>query len=77
MSQSLTERYDDRISGVPSCHDRLVITGTLPAVCYAAGMTGYPNAKEKINRGRLWFHTRGRTYAYRAACIQRAAERSN
>ena len=28
-----------------SCYDRLVITGTLPAVCYAAGMTGYLNAK--------------------------------
>src|SRR5271165_1624903 len=44
MSQSLTERYDDRIAGVLSCYDRLVITGTLPAVCYAAGMTGYLNA---------------------------------
>ena len=41
MSQSLMERYDDRIAGVVSCYDRLVITGTLPVVCYAAGMTGY------------------------------------
>jgi hypothetical protein len=32
MSQSLTERYDDRIAGVLSCYDRLVITGTLPVV---------------------------------------------
>jgi hypothetical protein len=45
MSQSLTERYDDRIAGILSCYDRLVITGTLPVVCYAAGMTGYLNAK--------------------------------
>src|SRR5277367_630093 len=45
MSQLLTERYDDRIAGVLSCYDRLVITGTLPVVCYAAGMTGYLNAK--------------------------------
>ena len=45
MSQSLTERYDDRIAGVLSCYDRLVITGTLPVVCYATGMTGYLNAK--------------------------------
>ena len=45
MSQSLTERYDDRIAWVLSCYDRLVITGTLPTVCYAAGMTGYLNAK--------------------------------
>src|SRR5271166_3644974 len=44
MSQSLTERYDDRIAGMLSCYDRLVITGTLPVVCYAAGMTGYLNA---------------------------------
>jgi hypothetical protein len=29
MSQSLAERYDDRIAGVLSCYDRLVITGTL------------------------------------------------
>jgi hypothetical protein len=45
MSQSLTERYDERIAGVLSCYDRVVITGTLPVVCYAAGMTGYLNAK--------------------------------
>jgi hypothetical protein len=29
MSQSLMERYDDRIAGVLSCYDRLVITGPL------------------------------------------------
>ena len=45
MSQSLTERYDDRIAGVLSCYDRVVITGTLPVVCYAEGMTGFLNAK--------------------------------
>jgi hypothetical protein len=44
MSQPLMERYDDRIAGVLSCYDRVVITGTLPVVCYAAGMTGYLNA---------------------------------
>ena len=41
MSQSLTERYDNRIAGVLSCYDRIVITGTLPGVCYAEGMTRY------------------------------------
>jgi len=41
MSQSLTERYDDRIGGVLSCYDRVVITGTLPGICYAEGMTRY------------------------------------
>jgi len=45
MSQSLMDRYDDRIAGVLSCYDRVVITGTLPGACYAAGMTRYLNAK--------------------------------
>jgi hypothetical protein len=44
MSQSLTERYDNRIAGVLSCYDRIVITGTLPGVCYAEGMTRYLHA---------------------------------
>ena len=37
MTQALTERYAERIGGVLSCYDRLVITGTLPTVCYAKG----------------------------------------
>jgi hypothetical protein len=41
MSQSLTERYDDRIAGVLSCYDRVVITGTVPVICYAEGMTRF------------------------------------
>jgi len=41
MSRSLTERYDDRIAGVLSCYDRVVITGTLPTICYAEGMTRF------------------------------------
>src|SRR5947209_3350829 len=41
MTQSLTERYDERISGVLSCYDRVVITGTLPVICYAEGMTRF------------------------------------
>jgi len=45
MSQSLTDRYSDRIAGVLSCYDRVVITGTLPGVCYAGGMTRYLNAR--------------------------------
>ncbi len=32
MSQSLTERYGDRIAGVLSCYDRIVITGTVPVI---------------------------------------------
>ena len=38
---SLTERYDERIAGVLSCYDRVLVTGTLPGVCYAAGMTRF------------------------------------
>ena len=44
MTQSLTERYDDRIAGVLSCYDRIVVSGTLPGVCYADGMTRYLHA---------------------------------
>jgi hypothetical protein len=35
MGSPLVERYDDRIAGVLSCYDRVVVTGTLPTVCYA------------------------------------------
>ena len=44
MSSALLERYDDRIAGVLSCYDRVVITGTLPGVCYAEGMTRFLHA---------------------------------
>jgi hypothetical protein len=45
MAQSLTERYDDRIAGVLSCYDRVVITGTVPVICYAEGMTRFLYAR--------------------------------
>ena len=45
MSQSLVERYDDRIAGVLSCYDRVVITRTLPGICYAQRMTRFLNAQ--------------------------------
>src|SRR3974377_363569 len=45
MTQAVTERYAERIAGVLSCYDRLVITGTLPTVCYADGMTRYLNTR--------------------------------
>jgi hypothetical protein len=41
MTSSLTERYADRIAGVLSCYDRVLVTGTLPGVCYADGMTRF------------------------------------
>jgi hypothetical protein len=45
MAQMLTERYRERLYGVLSCFDRIVITGTLPGICYAAGMTSFLYAK--------------------------------
>lgn len=45
MALSLTERYRDRLAGVLSCYDRIVITGTLPGVCYAGGMTSFLYAR--------------------------------
>ena len=44
MTQSLTERYGERIAGVLSCYDRVVITGTVPVICYAEGMTRFLHA---------------------------------
>ena len=41
MREGLVERYDKRIAGVLSCYDRIVITGTLPGVCHAKGMTSF------------------------------------
>lgn len=41
MAQHLLERYGDRLHGVLSCYDRIVVTGTLPEACYAAGMTSF------------------------------------
>ena len=35
----ITERYADQIAGVLSCFDRVIVTGTLPTLCYADGMT--------------------------------------
>jgi hypothetical protein len=45
MTQMLTDRYHERLAGTLSCYDRIVITGTLPGACYAAGMTSFLNAK--------------------------------
>jgi len=41
MREGLVERYDKRIAGVLSCYDRIVITGTMPGVCHAKGMTSF------------------------------------
>lgn len=44
MNAPILERYSDRIAGVLTCYDRIVITGTLPGVCHSEGMTSYLNA---------------------------------
>src|SRR5271157_697237 len=41
MPEGLVERYDERIAGVLSCYDRIVITGTVPGICHAKGMTSF------------------------------------
>ena len=37
----LTTTYQNRIGGVLSCFDRIILTGTLPQICYSQGMTSY------------------------------------
>jgi hypothetical protein len=46
MGQSLMQRYQAQIAGSLSCYDRIVITGTLPQVCYPDGMTHYLHTHE-------------------------------
>ena len=46
MRQPLTERYRERLAGVLSCYDRIIVTGTLPGACYAKGMTGFLSARQ-------------------------------
>ncbi len=40
-TELLTERYADQLDGVLMCYDRLILTGNLYPLCYAAGMSGY------------------------------------
>lgn len=42
----LTTTYRDKIKGTLSCLDRVLITGTLPKICYAQGMTSYLYSKK-------------------------------
>ncbi len=41
----LTERYASKIRGILSCFDRVVITGTLPDICYADAMSSHLRSK--------------------------------
>ena len=42
----LTERYADKIQGVLSCLDRVVMTGTIPEISHAEAMTSYLYSKK-------------------------------
>jgi hypothetical protein len=35
------ERHQDKISGVLTCFDRVIITGTLPDISHSGAMAGY------------------------------------
>jgi len=35
------KRHADKIAGVLSCYDRIIITGTIPRICYDKGITSY------------------------------------
>jgi len=45
MDRPLTERYSEKIVGVISCFDRIVITGTLPEICHAQAMESLLRSK--------------------------------
>ena len=46
MRHLVTERYRERLAGVLSCYDRIIVTGTLPGACYAQGMTAFLSARQ-------------------------------
>src|SRR6266496_2382574 len=43
---TLVERYASQISGSLSCFDRIIVTGTIPGVCFAKGMEAYLRAHD-------------------------------
>ena len=42
----ITERHKSKISGILGCFDRVILSGTLPQICYADGMTSYLRYKK-------------------------------
>lgn len=47
--QNFIERHGSKIKGVISCFDRIVLTGTIPGICYAEGMTSLLYKKKHPN----------------------------
>jgi hypothetical protein len=39
--ENFIERHSSKIKGVISCFDRIVLTGTIPGICYAQGMSSF------------------------------------
>jgi hypothetical protein len=39
--ENLSVHYSSQISGTLSCFDRVILTGTVPGICYAEGMTSW------------------------------------
>ena len=37
--KNFVERHNTKIKGIISCFDRIVLSGTIPGICYAEGMT--------------------------------------
>jgi len=68
MASQLEDRYDGRIAGVLSCYDRIVIMGTLPTVCYAAGMTRFLYAHKMFEYAEFALKLRARAHE-RAASL--------
>src|ERR1043165_4400816 len=42
---TLVERYSAQIRGTLSCFDRIIVTGTIPGICFARGMEAYLRAR--------------------------------
>ena len=42
----LTERYSDKIRGVLSCFDRVILNGTIPEICHKGAMALYLNTRK-------------------------------
>jgi len=66
------ERHADKIRGVLSCFDRVVLTGTLPDLCHAEAMARYLGARDiRLFDYPRWaepFRDTIRTDAERLAC---------
>src|SRR5258706_12646545 len=43
---TLIQRYANQLRGTLSCFDRIVLTGTIPGICYARGMEAYLRSKD-------------------------------